>query len=1235
MNLKLITPIIIMLFLPSIVSADTSVTQYGITWSWQEDREVGQFANGDYWVVGPITITSITPEFDGMHNGWEVNPLPSTTQSQGYEYWAGSFDANLVPDLNYYANPGDSIVKAVSLDGITGDCYSGGCLKKMAVLTVVTQAEADLGLEDYFRPPYVSDDKPLYPISDIRTELLPSAPITPAIALEIPTLTEVYDDFKMMQMDYLGARTGRILKPQDNMGMDHHGCSVGRRTGAAILRLMLDDPLGSPFGDPAEEKMPTLIGILQYGIDMNHAILNGQVWASGGGHDNGRKIVLAFASVMLDDQGIKDTLANNQHLFEEDQGIYYGDNAGTTLYGFDSSTGAACSESQYWTRLVGTGGEKSCRDPYGYIDGGWIHEYEGEITASNYAYTVYQSSKAAVPAMVLMPELAEAWDNDLTFDYMDRFTNIGYWTQPDPCAPPEDTMDNYQVTFGPDPNNPGMCILDTNPSDGIGRFPSLHNTGANAEEIVHGVSSFFTAMWDAYRGPSCYDGICEAGETCVYDCGNCDSPDVLCVPDEYATIQAAVNAAQPGDTVSVSEGTYNEKVTTQRNGLSGNRITIMAKEGDTVTMQGFEITHDYITVDGFEITSSDNGINIEGDYAEVLDNFIYDVPRYSITDSGSHNTIRGNRIYRPGIGIVVSGSDSLVENNEIERVYHWDVLGDCDYTRFFGSGHVFRNNYFHDSVPGSDDTCNDAGSCCHIDCFQTFDNNYQSANDITIENNRCYGFSQGIMSEAEILQNSGNIVVRYNVFANGSQSGGNFKQYMTGVIFEHNTVADIHRASGTDINCFGVWVREGSEALSLKDNIFYNICQYGYLIQSGDTDPDYNLFLDAPDPDPVEGIHEITMEGPVETLFTDYNNYDFTPLPGSPACGAASDGSDIGAIPCSGTVTYCGDGSCNGAETCSSCPGDCLTGPGQVCCSGTLYTGNCCSASDCSGGQVCTNHVCTDAEPGDITEGLVLWLPFNGNFDDVSGSGYIVTNYGAEPADDKDGNDESAYYFDGAGNYMSVNWNPSPIEGAEQSFTMAAWIRTSDNVGRHWIFGDDSGYNHFIFGLGAAEPDSGTSYKSINWRDSTGEGRFYWNIGGPLNGDWSHIAATYDAATDEVHIYWNGQLNASNTVAWGITDIDILYIGRGHSRDEDTPEYFKGEIDDIRVYDRALTQGEIQTLYTGQTYHRADINPADGCIDLGEMLTFINKWKASVADVSMTELMTAIGLWKSGEGCNT
>ena len=75
----------------SLAAVSDHVTQYEITWYFDKAYTVGQFANGDWWVLGPVTITRITPDYrlrdfwdfttsktKGVvfHwiNGWQVNP---------------------------------------------------------------------------------------------------------------------------------------------------------------------------------------------------------------------------------------------------------------------------------------------------------------------------------------------------------------------------------------------------------------------------------------------------------------------------------------------------------------------------------------------------------------------------------------------------------------------------------------------------------------------------------------------------------------------------------------------------------------------------------------------------------------------------------------------------------------------------------------------------------------------------------------------------------------------------------------------------------------------------------------------------------------------------------------------------------------------------------------------------------------------------------------------------------
>jgi hypothetical protein len=54
----------------------SSITQYQFTWTFDRDYRCGQFVNGDFWVVGPVTITAISPGWDGEKNGSMIDPLP-------------------------------------------------------------------------------------------------------------------------------------------------------------------------------------------------------------------------------------------------------------------------------------------------------------------------------------------------------------------------------------------------------------------------------------------------------------------------------------------------------------------------------------------------------------------------------------------------------------------------------------------------------------------------------------------------------------------------------------------------------------------------------------------------------------------------------------------------------------------------------------------------------------------------------------------------------------------------------------------------------------------------------------------------------------------------------------------------------------------------------------------------------------------------------------------------------
>ncbi len=439
------------------VGTATSVNQWGITWNFDRAYPVGQFANGDWWVVGPVTIVSITPYSSSGRSGVELNP--SNYVNQPYDSRIAHYDDSLVFNVPSEVSPGSSVVKSISRPNDI-PVYSDGCrpcLETAAVLTVVESIPPDGG-STVFRPPYFGTEKPYYSIYDLNMDLLPSlSPVgTP------PTLAETANRFARVQLDHQIGWQSRALHPEDNMPA--YGGDVGRVTGESVLRLMLSDS--------EEDKMDAIIKYVQGGIDRYHMMKNGTYWEENGGHMNGRKISVVFAAVMLENDQMKSDIMNApDKTFSEDQQIYFSQVAnngeGMSLWGIQ------CAESVYWQRITSGSGPRTCADPYGLVDGG------GAEIGGAYQYCCTSKMfKSHALAQHLMPEIKEVWDHSPFLDYVDRWVNHGVWAAPDNCA------------LTPPSSYNGNCV------PGSGRWTDQH--GEKADEGGYG-SEFANAMWAAYR----------------------------------------------------------------------------------------------------------------------------------------------------------------------------------------------------------------------------------------------------------------------------------------------------------------------------------------------------------------------------------------------------------------------------------------------------------------------------------------------------------------------------------------------------------------------------------------------------------------------------------------------------------------------------------------------------------------------------------------------------------------
>ncbi len=206
-----------------------------------------------------------------------------------------------------------------------------------------------------------------------------------------------------------------------------------------------------------------------------------------------------------------------------------------------------------------------------------------------------------------------------------------------------------------------------------------------------------------------------------------------------------------------------------------------------------------------------------------------------------------------------------------------------------------------------------------------------------------------------------------------------------------------------------------------------------------------------------------------------------------------------------------------------------------------------------------------------LTDGLVAYYPFNGNALDASGNGNHGTVYGAVLTEDMNGNPENAYSFDGVEDYIAVN-NSTSLNFGSGDFSVVFWSAPSDNRNFHRFIEkyrhENNGWIVYANANGevlANVRGSSDALHSINFGD--------------YNLDVWHIFALVKTS-NKIKSYRDGVLINTYTVAVGNTDVsENLLIGKCGNSCAVSNTYLNGMIDDIRIYNRNLSDTEIQELY--------------------------------------------------------
>ena len=391
-----------------VVKRLTKITQFGITWTFEGENTSGQFVNGDWWVVGPVTITSISPGYEEIDapedtrysiNGTMVNPvynISGDTQTP-IQAWdsridlksgcAGSYrhDLNIARQLPYIASPGDSIMSAKSFTGTAqGDEPQ---LDTIAILTVVSAAPASYS----FRPPYISgSDKTVrWNKSQLRYDRLKKLPLvtnTPAFSL-------LEDRFERAIIVQGPGYTSNYLLPKTH-DYPNTGSYISYKVSEAALLLNLNCE--------NDQKEKLLIQMVQRGIDLYGVLSAGGSWQADKDYHIGKKLPVILAGWILTDADII-AKASTQNFQEDSQHYYVGQSD------IDLNPQRNILSSAYTSQMIGMPEWSSVRDST--AGSQWNAPYRG-INGSSLIGSVLATRFMGAESV---------WNSPATFDYYDRY----------------------------------------------------------------------------------------------------------------------------------------------------------------------------------------------------------------------------------------------------------------------------------------------------------------------------------------------------------------------------------------------------------------------------------------------------------------------------------------------------------------------------------------------------------------------------------------------------------------------------------------------------------------------------------------------------------------------------------------------------------------------------------------------------------------------------------------------
>jgi YD repeat-containing protein len=246
------------------------------------------------------------------------------------------------------------------------------------------------------------------------------------------------------------------------------------------------------------------------------------------------------------------------------------------------------------------------------------------------------------------------------------------------------------------------------------------------------------------------------------------------------------------------------------------------------------------------------------------------------------------------------------------------------------------------------------------------------------------------------------------------------------------------------------------------------------------------------------------------------------------------------------------------------------------------YTANAKNVVFETGGKIIeaasTSKLCLSC-PQIPTNGLILYLPLDGNANDASGNNNNGVVTGATLGNDRFGVANKAYRFNDGNNITVTNSTSLSLANA---FTFSMWVNMQSTTGRDG-FGAVNAYGyHSLFTKNcdrgqlqaAIAPASNGTFQFTTYASSIGNNPI---IPFALN-QWKHLTIVYDGTT--IKHFINGTMVSSVSASMNLTpsNTNNLIIGKMGCY----VYYFNGFMDEFRMYNRGLSNSEVLDIYNGE-----------------------------------------------------